>query len=59
MWQQVGETLGETFSIVWGKFGRRIAHRVYGRYLLRVVFEEYEDYILVITAYPARPERYL
>jgi len=42
-----------------GKFGRKIAQRIYGDYVLRVVFEDHPEHILVITAYPARAERYL
>jgi len=49
----------EPYSIAEAKFGRKIAQRIYGSYLLRVVFEEYEGHYLVITAYPARAERYL
>jgi len=55
----VEETVTEPSSIVAAKYGRKIAQRVYGSYLMRVVFEEYEDHYLVITAYPARAERYL
>ena len=55
----VEETIKEPYSVVEAKFGRRIAQRIYGGYLLRVVFEDYEDHCLVITAYPARAKRYL
>jgi len=55
----VEETMREPYSIAEAKFGRKIAQRIYGSYLLRVVFEEYEGHYLVITAYPARAERYL
>jgi len=55
----VEQTIGAPDSVVQAKFGRKIAQRTYGEHLLRVVFEEHADYYLVITAYPARPERYL
>jgi len=55
----VEETIIEPYSIVQAKFTRKIAQRIYGEYLLRVVFEEHGDHYLVITAYPARPQRYL
>jgi len=55
----VEQTLREPYSIVEGKFGREITQRIYGDYVLRVVFEDCEDHCLVITAYPARAERYL
>ena len=55
----VGETVKEPLAVVEGKFGRKIAQRVFDRYLIRVVYEEYEDHILVVTAYSTKPERYL
>jgi phage baseplate assembly protein W len=55
----IEETMRDPSSVLEAKFGRRIAQRIYGSYLLRVVFEEYEDHYLVITAYPARAQRYL
>lgn len=55
----VEETVLAPDSVVEAKFGRKIAQRLYGQYLLRVVFEEHGDHYLVITAYPARPQRYL
>ena len=57
--ERVLETLAQPYSVVDGKFGRRIAQRIYGDYILRVVFEEHADHILVVTAYPAKAERYL
>jgi len=55
----VEETLRSPHSIVQGKLARMVAQRIHGEYLLRAVFEEYGDYYLVITAYLARPQRYL
>ena len=56
---QVIETVNDPLSVIQGKFGRKIAQKKYGRYLIRVVFEERQDDILIVTAYPAKPERYL
>ncbi|MCD6318228.1 DUF4258 domain-containing protein [Candidatus Aerophobetes bacterium] len=57
--QKVREILKGPQSIVQGKWGRKIAQKIYGEYLIRVVFEEQENHILVVTAYPAKPEKYL
>ncbi|MEA1863805.1 MAG: hypothetical protein U9N46_01190 [Euryarchaeota archaeon] len=47
------------YSIVDGKYGRRIAQKVHGDHFVRVVSEEHEDHLLIVTAYPSKPERYL
>jgi len=39
----VEETMREPYSIVEAKFGRKIAQRIYGGYLLGVIFEGYDD----------------
>ena len=57
--EEVIKTLKESHTIMNGKYGRKISQRIYGRHVLMVIFEEYEDRILVITAYPAKAERYL
>ena len=45
--------------IVKGKFGRKIAQKTLDeRYLLRVVFEEKGEQLIVVTCYKARRERY-
>ncbi len=45
--------------IVEGKFGRKIAQKILDeRYLLRVVFEEKGDQLIIVTCYKARRERY-
>jgi len=56
---EVIETMANPDSVEGGKFDRKIAPKRYGRYLLRVIFEEYKEHALLITAYPARAERYL
>ena len=53
------ETVTHPHSVADGKYGRKIAQKVYGDYLVRVIFEEYEDHLLIVTAYPSKPERYL
>ena len=55
----VEATLRAPHSIVEGKFARKVAQKMQGEYLLRAVYEEYGDHCLVITAYRARPQRYL
>ena len=57
--EKVVETLTQPSEIADGKFGRKIAQRVYGSHVLRVIFEEHPEHILVITTYPAKAERYL
>ncbi len=42
-----------------GKSGRKIAHRLFGDKLLRVVFETGAKAYIVITAYYTKPERYI
>ncbi|MBI2141032.1 DUF4258 domain-containing protein [Candidatus Woesearchaeota archaeon] len=42
-----------------GKKGRKIAHKIFGTRLLRVVFETEANAYIVITAYYAKPERYI
>lgn len=54
----IEEVINNPDSVVEGRYGRKIAQKVYGRYVLRIVYEEHKEQILVITAYLARPERY-
>jgi len=53
------ETVTHPYSVIDGKYGRRIAQKVHGDHLVRVVFEEHEDHLLIVTAYPSKPARYL
>jgi len=53
------KTLDNPEEVINGKYGRKIAHKVFGKYLLRVIFEEQENYILVITLYLTKTRRYL
>jgi SOS response regulatory protein OraA/RecX len=45
-------------EVVEGRFGRKIAQKSFGRYILRTIYEEQENNVLVITAYKAKSERY-
>ncbi len=56
--ETVEEAIKNPDTVSDGKFGRKIAQKVYARYLLRVIYEERADSITVITAYPTKPERY-
>ena len=53
------KTLENSEEVIDGKYGRKIAQKVFGKYLLRVIFEEHENYILVITLYLTKQRRYL
>ncbi|MGC8912271.1 MAG: DUF4258 domain-containing protein [Nitrososphaeria archaeon] len=43
--------------IVEGAFGRKIAHKSMDDLILRVIYEDNEE-IIVVTVYPARKKRY-
>ena len=45
-------------SVVDGKLGRKIAQKSFGRYIIRAIYEEREDIVLVITAYKTKSVRY-
>nr|QNO53282.1 hypothetical protein OJOIIACA_00006 [Methanosarcinales archaeon ANME-1 ERB6] len=53
------KTLENPEEVKEGKYGRKIAQKVFGEYLLRVIFEDHENFILVITLYLTKPRRYL
>jgi len=55
----IEEGINKPDRVLDGRHGRKIAQKVYGRYVLRIVYEEHEKHILVITAYLARPQRYV
>jgi len=55
----IEDSLKNPDEIVKGKKGRKIAHKIIGNKLLRVVFEEYAKTYIVITAYYAEPKRYM
>lgn len=45
-------------AVVDGKYGRKIAQKSFGRYIIRAIYEKKENKALVITAYKAKAERY-
>lgn len=45
-------------NIIEGGKGRKIAHKIIGQKLLRVIYKEYKKAYIVITAYYTKPERY-
>ena len=57
--QLVEKALNNPDEVIQGKKGRKIAHKLVGQRLLRVVFKPKEKSYIVITAYYAAPERYV
>jgi len=55
---EIKEALREPINVTNGKFGRKIAQKLYRGYVLRIIYEEFEESVLVITAYIAKAERY-
>lgn len=55
----IEDALLDPLEVVEGRGESRIVHKMTGDKLLRVVFKEGTDHILIVTAYLARPERYL
>lgn len=56
--ETVEDAIKEMDAVSEGRRGRKIAQKAYGRYVLRVIYEESKESITVITAYPTKPERY-
>ncbi|HLC92192.1 MAG TPA: DUF4258 domain-containing protein [archaeon] len=54
----VEECVSEPEIITAGNYGRKIAHRRLNGYVLRVIYEEKGNDIIVITAYKAKVGRY-
>lgn len=55
---QIENVLKNPDKIIESDEGRKIAQKVVGKYLLRVVFEDSGNAYKVITAYYSKPERY-
>lgn len=55
----IESTLLNPIRIVEGKKGRKIAHKMFGDKLLRVVFDTEANAYKVITAYYTKPKRYM
>ena len=57
--EQIADTIRNPDKIFQGRKNRIIAQKsISPTHLLRVIYEKTEDYIEVITFYPARRERY-
>ncbi len=55
----IESVIGKPEKTVEAKFGRKIAQRLVGRKLLRVIYEQEEDNIyIIVTAYYTKPDRY-
>ena len=55
---EVLRAIAQPDKVLLGYKGRRVAQKAAGRYVVRVVYEEAEDLITVVTVYRARRERY-
>ncbi len=56
---QIEEAVSTPDKIIEAEKSRRIAQKIMNtQYLIRVIFEESKDSIIVITFYPARRSRY-
>jgi|SRR3989338_6720214 len=45
-------------KVIEGSFGRKIAQKIIGNKLLRVIYEQENNVYIIITAYYTKPERY-
>ena len=57
--EKIELTLINPVEAVDGKNDRKIAQKIFGDKLLRVIFETEANAYIVITAYYAKPERYI
>lgn len=55
----IEDALLNPYEIVEGKENRKIAHKIIGNKLLRVIFEIGLKAYIVVTAYYTEPKRYL
>jgi len=56
--QDIVDTLLNPEKIIMSKKNRKIAQKIINNKLLRVIFKEYNNNYIVITAYFTKPERY-
>jgi len=56
---QIEDVIKNPDKIVEGKRGRKIAQKIIGKYILRVVFEQNGNVYKIITTYYSEPERYM
>lgn len=45
-------------KIIEGRFGRKVAQKIVGDNLLRVIYEQKENVYIIVTSYYTKPERY-
>ena len=45
-------------KIAEGRFGRKIAQKIVGEKLLRIIYEENDNVYIIVTAYYTKSERY-
>lgn len=58
--EKVVKSIENPDSLTVGYFGRKIAQsKLTSKLVLRVVYEEIDNKVLVITVYPAKRERYI
>ena len=55
---QIESVLTNPDKILDGDEGRKVAQKIIGKYILRVVFKESGNAYKVITAYYSKPDRY-
>jgi hypothetical protein len=55
----IEETLFSPDSVVDSKKGRKIAQKIYGNKLLRVVYKKSANAYIVVTVYYSEPRRYV
>lgn len=57
--RQIKDAVKKPDKILYGRKNRKIAQKVIDAdHVLRVIFEEYKEEIVIITFYPGRRERY-
>ncbi|MBI2583949.1 MAG: DUF4258 domain-containing protein [Candidatus Aenigmarchaeota archaeon] len=56
--QIVEDIIKNPDKVIDSRLGRKIAQKVIGNKLLRVIYEEQSNAYIIITAYSTKPERY-
>jgi hypothetical protein len=56
--QKAIDTIQKPDNVVSGYLGRKIAQSILSDDLLRVIYEETDNSILIVTLYPAKRKRY-
>jgi len=55
----IEDALKNPDEIIKGRKGRKIAHKIIGNKLLRVIYEENKKAYIVVTCYYTEPRRYI